>query len=130
MKSSSPKKSFFRWESGGVESLKIVFSLKITCFGRCCYSRGYFLSFLNLQNFTNFCAYVYCNFYFFYTFKNHIFSNFPISPLQDVIKIDQKHETNTKYFMQTQDLPLTTATVLPKLCTVNKARHFSTLTSD
>ena len=68
-------------------------------------------------------------FLLFYTFKNPIFSNFPISPLQDVIKIDQKHETNTKYFVQTQDLPLTTATVLPKLCTVSTvtiplARHF------
>ena len=135
MKSSLPKKSFFRWESGGDESLKIVFSLKITCFGRCCYSRGHFLSFLNLQKFTNFCASVYCNFYFFYTFKNHIFYNFPISPLQDVIKIDQKYETNKKYFVQTQDLPLTTATVLPKLYTVSTAtiplgKAFSTLTLD
>ena len=65
VENSTPKKSLFRWESGGVESLKIVLSLKITCFGRCCYSRGHFLSFLNLQKFTMFCSSVYCNFTFF-----------------------------------------------------------------
>ena len=73
--------------------------------------------------------------YFFQFEKKHIFANFPISPLQDVIKIDQTYETNKKYFVQTQDLPLTTATVLPKLCTVSTVtiplgKAFSTLTLD